>query len=182
MLSDINDFADRVRPVGVLYVDVHPFRISASGEVMFLLLRRGEGMPLAGQWQTVSGKIQKGERIADAFARQVRKKTGCLPTRLFKMAEVTTFYDEYYDTVMMVPGAAARLDEEAEIQIDRSLHVEHRWVDLADAGRLLPWSGQHRALSVIASTVATDVASDECTPLSASAFLHYGHESADSGE
>jgi 8-oxo-dGTP pyrophosphatase MutT (NUDIX family) len=114
MLGDIGDFADRIRPIGVLYIDVHPFRVSASGDAEFLVLRRGAGIPLAGQWQTVSGKIRKGERIADAFARQVLGKTGRRPAQLFKLAEVTTFFDEYYDTVMMVPAAAARLDGPVE--------------------------------------------------------------------
>ena len=175
MLNDIGDFADRMRPIGVLYVDVHPFRVAESGEAEFLLLRRAEGVPLPGQWQTVSGKIRKGERIADAFARQVFGKTGSRPAQLFKLAEVTTFYDEYYDTVMMVPGAAARLDGRDEIRLDGSLHVEHRWVDLVEATRLLPYSGQRRAVSVIAAMVAADGESAECTPLPASAFVTREH-------
>lgn len=163
--SDFSDFADRIRPIGVLYVDVHPFRVSESGDAEFLLLRRGVGVPLAGQWQTVSGKIRKGERIADAFARQVLAKTGRRPAQLFKLAEVTTFFDEYYDTVMMVPNAAARLDGAGEIRLDGGLHVESRWADLAQAMRLLPWPGQRRALAVIASMVAGGGESAECTPL-----------------
>lgn len=165
MLGDIGDFADRIRRIGVLYIDVHPFRVSASGDAEFLVLRRGGGIPLAGQWQTVSGKIRKGERIADAFARQVLGKTGRRPAQLFKLAEVTTFFDEYYDTVMMVPAAAARLDGPGEIRLDAGLHVEFRWVDLAEATRLLPWSGQRRALAVIDSMLAAGGESAECTPL-----------------
>jgi len=161
---------------------IHPFRISGSGEPEFLLLRRGEGVPLAGRWQTVSGKIRKGERIADAFARQVLGKTGCRPRQLFKLAEVTTFYDEYYDTVMMVPGAAARMDGPGEVRLDPGLHVEFRWADLAEAVRLLPWPGQRRAVGTIAAMVAAGGESAECTPLPASAFVTWGRSAQDARE
>lgn len=169
MRSDINDFADRVRPIGVLYVDVHPFRIAPDGTGEFLLLRRGRHVPLPDQWQTVSGKIAKGERIADAFLRQVRKKTGQSPLRVYKLATVTTFYDEYYDTVMMVPGAAAQLGD-GEVGIDPDLHVDHRWVTLPQALELLPWPAQRQAVTAIAELVENGGSSAQCTLLPPSAF------------
>jgi ADP-ribose pyrophosphatase YjhB (NUDIX family) len=170
MVSDIGEYADRIRPIGVLYVDVHPFRVSERQGLEYLLLRRVEGVPLAGQWQTVSGKIQQGERIADAFVRQVRKKTGQDPLRIFKLAEVTTFYDEYYDTVMMVPGAAAELSGDHEVRIDPSLHRESRWANEQLARELLPWPAQRRALSTISAMISAGGVSAECTPLPPSAF------------
>jgi ADP-ribose pyrophosphatase YjhB (NUDIX family) len=146
MDNNINNFADRLRPAGILYVDVYPYRIADDGSVRFLLLRRRDDVPLPGQWQAVSGKIAVGESIADAFVRQVQRKTGQAAAQVAKLAAVATFYDEYYDTVVLVPGAAAELSSEV-VQLDNSLHVEARWTDVEEAQSLLPWPGQHNIRS-----------------------------------
>lgn len=155
MADDIRNYSDRLRPPGILYVDVYPFRRTAMGGMEFLLLRRRTDIVLPGDWQAVSGKIRAGERIADAFATQVRKKTGLSPLRLLKFATVTTFYDEHYDTVMLVPAAAAELSHEI-ITVDSAVHTEARWVDLDTANTLLRWDNQYEALITIAKWAAGD--------------------------
>jgi hypothetical protein len=44
---------------------------------------------------------------------------------LYKLDTVNIFYDEFYDTVMLVPAAAARLASR-DVKLDTSLHCEHR--------------------------------------------------------
>lgn len=168
-LNDINNYAERVRPVGVLYVDVYPFRVR-NEIVEYLLFRRRSDIVLPGQWQVVSGKIRVGERIADAFLRQVVKKVGAKPTSLHKLASVNTFYDEYYDTVMMVPAAAALMPNDIAVILDEELHVEYRWVSSEAAHELLPFSAQHDALSVIGEAVCAGGASSSYQRLDDSAF------------
>lgn len=170
MQVNISDFADQLRPIAVLYVDVHPFRVSLDGKLEYLLFKRREDVPLPGQWQTISGKIKKEERIADAFVRQVDKKTGCKPSKVYKLAAVTQFYDEYYDTVMMVPGAAAQLDYDSSIALDSKLHTEHRWMKLEETLEMLPWGGQRSALRSIEDTVGGGKESGQCVILPESAF------------
>jgi len=50
------------------------------------------------------------------------------------------FYDDYYDTVMLVPGAAALLGD-GDVTLGASLHVAHRWLSRTDACALLPFPG-----------------------------------------
>jgi len=41
-----------------------------------LVIRRGEGVPYAGHWSPVSGKIEPGEAQRDALVREVREELG----------------------------------------------------------------------------------------------------------
>ena len=65
MYDDIRNYMERLRPAGILYVDVYSYRVSPVGDVEFLVLRRRDDVVLAGQWQAVSGKLRAGERIAE---------------------------------------------------------------------------------------------------------------------
>ena len=49
-------FGELLRPVGVLYVDVYPFR-RCSGGVEFLVVRRRDDVVMPGSWQALSGKL-----------------------------------------------------------------------------------------------------------------------------
>jgi len=152
MHNDIRNYADRLHPVGVLYVDVYPYRVLDDGTVHFLLLRRRPDVVMPDCWQAVSGKLRPDERISHAFVRQVVAKTGQSPLRLSRFEAVTSFYDEYYDTVLMVPAAAAQLNA-GDIQIDTSLHRESRWVTQPQAHQLLPWPASRNAIDGIAEAV-----------------------------
>lgn len=144
----LEKFKDRVKPVGVLYVDVYPYNIDSQGNVKYLILRRNVGVELEGSWQQVTGKIMEGEKIRQSFLRQVKDKTGQIPTKLFKIEKVSTYYDDYYDTVMMVPCAACEL-EIRSVQLDDSLHKEYKWADFEEAMDLLLWHNQKEALQII---------------------------------
>lgn len=55
--------------------------VPAAGCVVFrgedvLLIRRAKP-PLQGQWSLPGGRIERGERAADAAVREVREETGC---------------------------------------------------------------------------------------------------------
>jgi ADP-ribose pyrophosphatase YjhB (NUDIX family) len=162
MQDDIRNYGDRLRPAGILYVDVYPYRFHEDGSLRFLVLRRREDGPLPGDWQCVSGKIRKGERISEAFVRQVRVKSGLYPVRLLKFSAVTSFYDDYYDTVMLVPAAAAELPA-GEVVIDPSVHVESRWVSPLEAHGLLRWKSQRDAIDSVVDAVLNG--GTDCTPM-----------------
>ena len=149
------DYIDRVRPVGVLYVDVHPFTVVGDAIQFLVLRRRSDNELLPAEWQTVSGKLLPDERIVDGFNRQVSKKTGLVPERLFKLNSVATFFDEHYDTVMLVPNAVALLPHES-IKIDTSLHDAHEWLELDEALERLQWPTQKLAIRAIADAFQVD--------------------------
>jgi len=151
-VTPLANYADRIHPVGVLYVDVYPYRMRDDDTLEFLLLRRRADVVMPDCWQAVSGKLRADERISHAFLRQVVAKTGQAPSRLHRLEAVTSFYDEYYDTVMMVPGAAAQLGA-GDVRIDESLHQEFRWVSQAEAHELLPWRTSRAAIDAIAEAI-----------------------------
>lgn len=144
----IDEFQERLRPVGVFYVDVHPARWREDGTLEFLLLRRlstNPAVPMPGEWQTVSGKLLHGERISVAFARQVHDKTGNWPSQLFKFRSVAQFYDDNYDTVMLVPNAVAIMPP-GPVELDQTLHDEFVWLPAKDALEKLIYPTQRWAV------------------------------------
>lgn len=149
----IDDYQERLRPIGVLYVDAYPFVFDHDGAKRFLLLRRSRDVVNPGAWQAVSGKIAKDERIEHAFTRQVQKKTGTTPQQLFKLSRVSTFYDEYYDTVMIVPAVGALMPV-TDVTIDEELHVEFGWFAAKEARAMLQFSSQRKAIRAINRSLA----------------------------
>lgn len=154
----IDAFHERMKQVGVLYVDVYPYRTAADGSPEFLLLRRNESVELAGTWQALSGKMRAGEKISEAMWRQSEDKLGVVPKRLFKVDFVNTFYDDYYDTVMMVPTAACELEGHEVVSVS-DLHTEFCWVGLDELPQYFVWPNQLKVAAMIADMLARGVVS-----------------------
>ncbi|WP_457280999.1 NUDIX domain-containing protein [Polaromonas sp. P5_D5] len=125
-MKDFANFVSRTKPVGVLYVDVYPYFKDQDNRIQFLLLKRRADVVMPGKWQAISGKINENERIQDAFIRQVEKKTGQSPIAFEKVDYVNMFFDDYYDTVMVVPAASAEISK--RIVLDSTLHDDHIFV------------------------------------------------------
>lgn len=159
------EFRNRLRHPVVLYVDVYPvLEVEANQVRRVLLLRRRVDVRLSGDWQFVSGKVRAGESIADAFRRQLEAKTGQRATRMWKAPFITTFYDEHYDAVMLVPGAVAELGS-LEVVLDESLHIEHRWCGLEEARSLVRWEQQKSAIDRVAELLSDPAALTEAQML-----------------
>jgi len=150
-MNNIDNYADRLKTVGVLYVDLYPFRKTSKGDFEYLLFRRNDKVELANTWQTISGKIEKDERISEAFSRLAKKRTGVNPKKIIKLQTVNMFYDEYYDTVMLVPTSACELAEDDEVVIS-DLHTEYRWSSKEEALDLLIWPNQKKVIELIEVT------------------------------
>lgn len=93
-------------------------------------------------------KIKKDESIKEAFWRQANEKIGTEPLRIFKIDYVSSFYDDYYDTVMMVPVAACEISRNIEIQIS-DLHVDYKWVSKEEIEDFLIWPNQKNCIDLI---------------------------------
>ncbi len=145
---DFEDFGDRVKRLGVLYVDVYPYHLDNDGRPSFLILKRRSDVVLADSWQLISGKLTKGETIRRAFIRQVVQKTGQRPVKMFKIERVNIFYDDYYDTVMVVPAACCQLADK-RVRLNETLHTEFAWTTAEEAAKFLTWSTQIECVRVI---------------------------------
>lgn len=154
----LDDYKDRLKTAGLLYVDVYPYSFSPSGEIRLLIFHRKADIPLPNIWQPISGKLHAGESYHACFLRQIEEKTGRRPEKLFVVPGINMYLDMHYDTVMLVPSAACQLSS-TDVTIDRRLHTESRWVSLADFEKLVPFEfqvGQARKICEIAANPTDD--------------------------
>lgn len=150
-LNNFANYLDRARPIGVLYVDVYPYSFNSAGEVEYLLLKRRNDVVMPSQWQPVCGKINAGERIIEAFTRQVKKKTNHIPRELKKVDYINVFFDEYYDTVMMVPTATCEIGR--DVIVDSSLHTEFTFISYDQLSQYSLFDAQMRVYHLLHGTL-----------------------------
>ena len=156
---DNKEVESRKKAVGTFYVDIYPF-VQVDGILKTLILKRRADVVMPNTWQHISGKIQVGEKISQAFFRQVIKKTGQKAKAMFKVDFVNIFYDQYYDTVMMVPVAIAELADQ-KIEIDESLHEDYLWVGLDEAKTYFEWQNQKKSIDLMSTLLSADTNQQE---------------------
>lgn len=154
-MSLADELEKRMKPVGVLYVNVFPARMSGDNPE-FLLLKRRADVVMPNVWQPVSGKIREGETIKAAFFRQVEQKTGIVLPKMYRSDTVHIYYDDYYDAVMAVPFAFCFL-EQRNIVLNSSLHCEYTWVSEKQFAVMNPFVAHQRFVEHIATWKETGV-------------------------
>lgn len=110
-----------------------------------LALRRAAHTRCTGAWEIVHGRIEAGERPAEAACREVFEETGFTVDRLYSLS-VNPFYLSVTDTVQLAVVYAAVLDR---LDIAVRLSEEHdaaRWLTAEDAQQILAWPREHEAV------------------------------------
>lgn len=96
-----------------------------------LLIRRSASSKVdAGRWELPGGKMDAGERLADALVREVREETG-LAVAGARPIHVSHFTKEPFWVTCVTFVCAAF---EGEVRLSRE-HDDHAWVAPADATR-----------------------------------------------
>lgn len=122
-------------------VECWPFRVSTTGDLEILLIRRAPDRIFPGLWQCVTGGIDPGERVALAALRELEEETGFGPDDVqaaYDLDQVAPFYDEGTDGVVVSAIFAARIRQDAVERVS----IEHdavQWVDPERALRLAVW-------------------------------------------
>jgi dihydroneopterin triphosphate diphosphatase len=140
----------------VYYVVVLIVRPSASGHQL-LMARRAPGRYMGGTWQLISGGLEPNETAWQAALREMREETGLSPRDFYRLSTLTQFYRPDNDSLNTAPMFCAIVDSGATCTINDE-HIEHAWVDLADATTRLMWPGDRAALAEVVSTLLADSA------------------------
>ena len=126
----------------VRVVDVYPYR-RAGERAEFLLLRRAEAVPYAGQWRMVGGKTEAEETAWQAALRELHEETSARPVRFWSVPSVNAFYEWQADRINLFA---------AELRDDPMLNHEHdasAWLTADEASGRLRWPEQRRLLKLV---------------------------------
>jgi len=130
--------------VGV--VDVFVVRESARGW-QHLALRRAQDTRCPGTWETVHGRIERGETPPAAARREVREETGFRVERLYALT-VNPFFMKSSGAVVLAVAFVAVVEQgTAKLSAE---HDTHQWLSRAAARRRYHWPRERESLDHIA--------------------------------
>jgi 8-oxo-dGTP diphosphatase len=122
-------------------VECWVFRVSSTGGVEILLIRRAADRIFPGLWQCVTGGVEPGERVPAAALREVREETGLAGADIeafYDLDQAAPFYDEGSDAVVVSAIFAVRVRADAQPVLSHE-HDAMRWVPAADVPGVVVW-------------------------------------------
>jgi 8-oxo-dGTP pyrophosphatase MutT (NUDIX family) len=132
------------------------FRLDSAGRPEILLIRRAPDRMHPGMWQCVTGKLEPGERIADAALREVAEETGLRAPDLEAFYEtdlVNWFHEASVDALLSEAVFAARVRADARVVLSLE-HDDARWLPVDEAKALVTWPAYQRAIETVAWLLA----------------------------
>ena len=105
----------------------------------YLLMRRSEAKDYAaGEWESVTGRVDQGENYTQAVLREVREETGA-EVQVEQLLGLTHFYRgaEMPENELLGVMFAVNLRDPIAVHMDEE-HSEMRWATAEEADALLP--------------------------------------------
>ena len=133
-------------------VDVYIIRPLPEGWKI-LVVQRAVDTRCPNAWETIHGRLERGERPEDAAVREVMEETGLTIVRLYNVT-VQPFYLHMFQTVQLAVVFAAFVDEPATIVLGEE-HQTHEWLSAADAASRFVWPREVEALAHIRKLLAS---------------------------
>jgi 8-oxo-dGTP pyrophosphatase MutT (NUDIX family) len=143
-LQDAQPAGTRVDVRVVDVVVLSPAPEGSTDRWRVLAMRRAAGTRCTGAWEIVHGRIERGERPADAARREVHEETGLSPARLYSIT-VNPFYLHAYDTVQLAVVFAAVVEPNRPVATGAE-HDAWAWLTPAEAYERLAWPREHQAV------------------------------------
>jgi len=128
-------------------IDLYVARPSPAG-LEFLLLRRGPHGRSPGAWEVVHGHLDEGETPVDGARRELEEETGLVPTVLYNLSRVESFYLHRADEVAVIPAFVAFVEPDAAAALSEE-HDAAEWLQADLARGRLAWPRSRRALEDI---------------------------------
>jgi dATP pyrophosphohydrolase len=129
------------------YIELHICRKSSDG-YKFLLLKRSEKNKIyPGIWQMITGTIESHEHTKDTLLRELEEETGLVPSKIYCIPKINTFYLAIADKICMSPVFLAIVDS-SNVKISAE-HTEYKWADFDEASKLIHWPNQVESLEII---------------------------------
>ena len=138
--------------IRVSVVDVFVVRIAPRSSWQVLTLRRASNVRCPGSWETVHGRIKRGETPERAALRELREETGLTPERLYN---VTThgFYLQQTTTVEVAVVFCAFVSGSSPVRLGDE-HDRAVWLTKSAATKRFAWPRERECLSIAHSLLS----------------------------
>ncbi|HUF64677.1 MAG TPA: ATPase, T2SS/T4P/T4SS family [Gemmatimonadaceae bacterium] len=150
-VSDSSGSANTSTPIIAGVVDVYVLR-RAADHWRVLVLQRADDTRCPQAWETVHGRIERGERPEEAALRELREETGLIADRLYSAA-VQPFYLHSWGSVQLSIVFAAVVTRDT-VRLSPE-HQGHEWLSVEEANARFVWPRSRDALSAISSLLVT---------------------------
>jgi 8-oxo-dGTP pyrophosphatase MutT (NUDIX family) len=110
-----------------------------------LTLQRAQTTRCPGAWETVHGRIERGETPQAAAVRELREETGLAPVRLYNVT-AHAFYLHRQATVEIAVTFCAFVDGEPHITLGEE-HARAEWLSRAGAAKRFVWPSERENLA-----------------------------------
>jgi 8-oxo-dGTP pyrophosphatase MutT (NUDIX family) len=138
-------------PVRPDLVECWIFRLTESGGVEVLLIRRSASRIFPGLWQCVTGGLEAGERVPMGALREVSEEVGFGRAEIeafYDLDQVGHFYDEGPDAVVAAAIFAIRVRSDATPRLSHE-HDDARWMAAAEAAGVVVWPSYRQTIERI---------------------------------
>ena len=116
-----------------------------NNKVKYLVLKRSSNKRYPLVWQSVTGKINPGEKPMDATLREVKEETGLSPLNLWAIDTVNYYYDPQENIMNLIPVFGMLVNTQSIKLSDE--HQNYKWLNFEDAKNKLLWNNQKKGLS-----------------------------------
>jgi 8-oxo-dGTP diphosphatase len=142
------------------YIEVCVFKFE-DNRFQYLLMHRTENVSIyPGIWQIITAHIEQNEKATDAAKREISEETGLLPTALWVVPKVNSFYNHLDDTINFITFFAAQVSPGSIPKLSKE-HDKYEWVPLDETQKRLVWPSQRQAVTIVHDYIINgDVAGD----------------------
>jgi 8-oxo-dGTP pyrophosphatase MutT (NUDIX family) len=128
------------------------FRVTPTGRLEVLLMRRSAGRIFEGLWQPVTGRPEGAEAAPAAALREVSEETGLGAATIegfYTLDQVVQLYSLARNGIANAVLFAARVRSDALVRRSHE-HDDHRWVEPDEAVELAIWPAYRESMARIA--------------------------------